>query len=507
MSADVSRVTFRPENHFARVVLGQGCALIDADWNEQAAILLYRLQTLAGDVFGPHWGPADPAAPVGFSIDWTDSSKTALEIGKGRYYVQGVLCENDDDNLHHNGQPDYPLDDSESEAHLQQSTDFLVYLDVWERHLSRAELFTARDPALVALDATTRSRIVWQVRVATPSGDDWKALAAAKPIDPGFYTKFLKVLPPPQPPNLPAVFLTARASDSGADRPGGSDDCVIGLQTAYRGVENQLYRVQVHRGGKASSLDSTTGIVTMSQPAGSAATFKWSRDNGSTVLQLDDYTVNDDKTLTATVTDVACLTRSRLAVGDWVELLDDFAINRNAHSPLLKVTSINKDSPNPGKAVIVLDLGKEHARPFDKSKQYHTFLRLWNQRPRTLQSNAVVRPGELVSPDDDPGALILTGNNVWLDLESGVQIQFSGNGDYQSGDYWLIPARQGIGDVLWPLENLTGPPKPLPPERVKHYYAPLAINSGKPDKPVDCRLVLDPSKVLNTPKAPESPRT
>ena len=38
----------------------------------------------------------------------------------------------------------------------------------------------------------------------------------------------------------------------------------------YRGVENQLYRVEVHRGGDAEE-----------------ATFKWSRDNGSVEFGLE----------------------------------------------------------------------------------------------------------------------------------------------------------------------------------------------------------------------------
>jgi hypothetical protein len=34
---------------------------------------------------------------------------------------------------------------------------------------------------------------------------------------------------------------------------------------------------------------------------------------------------------------------------------------------------------------------------------------------------------------------------VWLDLEDGVQIQFSDGGEYLTGDYWLIPARVATG--------------------------------------------------------------
>ena len=46
--------------------------------------------------------------------------------------------------------------------------------------------------------------------------------------------------------------------------PARTDPCIVPADAGYRGLENQLYRVEVHRPGDASS-----------------ATFKWSRDNAS----------------------------------------------------------------------------------------------------------------------------------------------------------------------------------------------------------------------------------
>jgi hypothetical protein len=37
------------------------------------------------------------------------------------------------------------------------------------------------------------------------------------------------------------------------------------------------------------------------------------------------------------------------------------------------------------------------------------------------------------------------GEIVWLDLEDGVQIQFSDGGEYLKGDYWLIPRVSRLG--------------------------------------------------------------
>ena len=42
--------------------------------------------------------------------------------------------------------------------------------------------------------------------------------------------------------------------------------------------------------------------------------------------------------------------------------------------------------------------------------------------------------------------------NGWIDLEDGVQVWFPPRQEYQSGDYWLIPARTATGNIEWPQE-------------------------------------------------------
>ena len=53
MKADLTRHSFDPLKHFARVLMQQGRVQLDADWNEQAAILLHLMRRLAEDQFGP----------------------------------------------------------------------------------------------------------------------------------------------------------------------------------------------------------------------------------------------------------------------------------------------------------------------------------------------------------------------------------------------------------------------------------------------------------------------
>ena len=59
MPGDFSRDTFDSRKHFSRVLMQQGRVQLDADWNEQTAIFLHYLRTLAKDLMGPYAGPAD----------------------------------------------------------------------------------------------------------------------------------------------------------------------------------------------------------------------------------------------------------------------------------------------------------------------------------------------------------------------------------------------------------------------------------------------------------------
>ena len=118
MKGDFTRDTFDPTKYFSRVLMQQGRVQLDADWNEQTSILLHYLRTLAKDILGPHAGPA---SDMGFEIltqhagpdviakklpawEFDGGRREVLQeaikqgdlvIGPGRYYVQGMLVENE----------------------------------------------------------------------------------------------------------------------------------------------------------------------------------------------------------------------------------------------------------------------------------------------------------------------------------------------------------------------------------------------------------------------------
>jgi hypothetical protein len=428
MKGDFSRLTFDPRNHFTQVFSQQGRVQLDADWNEQAAILRHYMERLAADLIGPYGGPVgDP----GFGITLND--KTGFTIGKGHYYVDGLLVENPD--------PVIQTLDAQNEK-----TTFLVYLDVWERHITCIEDGRIREVALEGPDTATRAQVVWQVRVTNRMLDGTELPQDLIKADAFYNSWWVKG------GQLPVNgSLKAQAKPSGDP----TDPCVASPDALYRGLENQLYRVEVH----------TPGLATAKKPG---ATFKWSRDNGSVTFAITDL-MTDSKTSTTTVSlaDLGHEGRPRLAPGDWVEIVDDdFALNAQVW-PLLQVGTVDT-----GRCQVTLQ-GLPGLTVDQGFTERHPLLRRWDQ-------------GRMKSDTLVGGAIpIEEGADLWIDLEDGVQVAFQPPAQankpnfYRTGDYWLIPARTVTGDVEWPQLTVapTGPAA-LPPHGVRHRYAPLALVTG-----------------------------
>lgn len=439
MKGDFTRDTFNRHKHFSRVLMQQGRVQLDADWNEQTSILLHYLRALAEDLIGPHGGPADGFKIAELVDDDANPIKHDFAVLGRHYYVRGILCENNVD-ITYKGQVDYPVpqDQGLPEGH------HLVYLDVWEQHISYLEDEdqhrdepSIREVALGGPDTATRARVVWQVKTTERDSD-------ACPDE----TAWSGLLEEWQPANRGLLKARAKAPEDAED-----DPCVTPPQSRYRGAENQLYRVEIHRGGGAWDGQDANRAH--------AATFKWSRDNGAVVfpiLQIEGKMVmlgnlgRDD--------------RFSLQEGDWVEIVDDDYTLLGRAEPLLEIERIDRaEARLTLKGTPAAEVGRDPAK--------HPLLRRWDHRPgdpalgglELDDSGAVLLKEVGAEPDDD-----------WLLLEKGVWIQFQKQdpaNEYRTGDYWLIPARTATGDVEWPgtVEN----PRALPPHGVEHHYAPLAI--------------------------------
>jgi hypothetical protein len=419
MKGDFSRWTFDPFKNYARVLMQQGRPLVDADWNEQMTILLHRLHTVTRDLIGPHGGPADDC---GFGIDEFEGGPHDFLIGAGRYYVNGICCENHQP-VRFSEQP-IPVVD----AGIETGKRYLVYLDVWEDFVSAADNPDLLEPALGGIDTTARTRVAWQVRVhvVAPTVDrerlmqDWRTL-----------------IPNWQPPNrgLMRVRLTDLA-DQRRSRPS-----LEGPRQRYRGAENQLYRVEIHYGGSASA-------------GADGATFKWSRENGSVVLPFRGIKDN-----VMTLGGLEGDSWSTISQGDWLEVITGSRHPTNLRLPLLEV-----QSRGPDRNQVRLDLKVPIA---DLAIDRRIMLRRWDQRPRRVARG--------VYPLRDGTVPIREGDANWIPLEDGLEVQFvAGGSTYRPGDHWLIAARTANGgDVLWPRDG--NEPSAVPPMGVLHSYAPLAL--------------------------------
>ena len=462
MKGDFTRDTFDESRQFTRVLMQQGRVQLDGDFNEQVAILLHYIQALAADLIGPHGGPADLSITqqgqeffkvnCGFEVIATESridklyeqpdekkrlkellkaSSPQLLIGKGRYYVNGVLCENKD-YIGFDSQPHYPPPDGDRENELEGN--HLIYLDVWERHLTYLEM-EASDGSIVSIresalgaggpDTATRAQVVWQMKakksdITQESAED--------------YEMFLQELGDEVRPGT--GLLKAKAIRSAVTS---EDPCITPPESRYRGAENQLYRVEIHKSGKAND-------------GANSATFKWSRENGSVIFPIRE--TGDKNVVLETM---GRDERFGLKPNDWVEIVDDNYVLQNSAESLLQIDSIDPD-----KNLITF---KNNLPPdVGRNRAWHPLLRRWDQK---LVDGAIPITKEGKTDGD------------WIELENGIQIQFQPPDagqparQYQAGDYWLIPARTATGDVEWP--GPVGAPHALGPRGIKHYYAPLAI--------------------------------
>ncbi|HEY0099337.1 MAG TPA: DUF6519 domain-containing protein [Pyrinomonadaceae bacterium] len=287
---------------------------------------------------------------------------------------------------------------------------YLAYLHVREQHITALEDPSIREKALGGPDTTTRIKNVWQVELLPVAIPDDGALSCE--------TEF----PEWTALNAPSTG-TLNARTSPADIP--TDPCQLPPGAGYRRLENQLYRVEIQKGGERDG-----------------ATFKWSRENGSIQTTITEINGN--------IVTVADLGRDEVlgfAGGQWVELVDDESELQGEPRPLAFINSIDLSSRE-----ITLDTdatslaGKKNLR-----------LRRWDQS------------------GGKAGADGLTMSDDWLSLEGGVEVRFS-DGTYRAGDYWLIPARTATADIEWPSDSASGDaPLPQPPHGVRQYYCRLAL--------------------------------
>lgn len=532
MKADLTRDSHDPLQNYSQVLMQQGRVQLDADWNEQGSILVHQLRAAIADLVGPVGGRAAvgwPAVPGFGLLPLPDAAPPDADfvIANGRYYVDGVLCElaaevvtvvlaedrksvllprwrvdgrsfavgqlvriwsgdpADDGTIAKVTAADYAnltlaLDpvpaggDGRTQYRLlQRVTTYrtqpgfagplpelpttgtaLAYLDVFERLVTSLEDPAIREVALGSAGPDTAARVqtIAQVRLLPGVEACLSPGEIAAKLAPG-----------------PRGLLRARALPA----TGATDPCTIDPDAGYRGPENQLYRVEIHQGGRE-------------QPS-----FKWSRENGSVLFQVQSLAAGIG-TVTLTLAGLGRDDRFGLAEGDLVELQSEWTAlaTDDPPTPLLTVKSIDRDTRR-------LTLSLPTGAAFDSTRYaapLNPLLRRWDHKGAELgPDNALPIPLDAAH-----------GGKDWLGLEDGVQVQFAllPEVNYRPGDYWLIPARVATGTVIWPQDRWTDAqnavragPALRPPDGIRHRYAPLAVVSFSGDAAPtigedSCQIVL-----------------
>jgi hypothetical protein len=460
MSGDYSRNTFDPKKHFSGVLMQQGRVQLDADWNELVGIIERRLRAETTDIIGRC--VVSKETPDGFKIALDGST---LTIGPGRIYMHGLLAENHGKAplafdsvlaeergtapVPYNEQP-YLLGTMPVEPPPTTGGPHLVYLDVWQREVTYLENPELIEKA-VGVDTTARWQTVWQVRVLPNVGSGVTCATPDEQI-PGW----LELTRP----------SAGRLTTAAVGVPNVDDPCLLPPTGGYKGLENQLYRLEIHDKG-----------------APGAATFKWSRDNATVATTVTAIPALDTLTVVRTGRDSFL----RFNIGDWVEITDDWREFAGLPGEMRKIKTVDDAT----QTLVLTTPLQAGTFPTDAQGQpdpvRHTRVRRWDQKKQVKDTN-----GNLLADLDDPtstGVIPVPSAGTSIILENGVQVTFGVDltvgpqGRFQTGDYWVFAARATDASV----EEL----KKAPPLGIHHHYGRLALVTF-PGPPTDCRVLWPP---------------
>jgi len=524
MKGDFTRFTFDPKKHFNRVLMQQGRVILDADWNEQSDIQNYIQETEVIDVVGQSGAPVDLA---GFKVIVAPDGQDLI-LSSGRMYVDGLLCELDDNiisfetvsflserqanlpsgNLDEMGfakgqwielsvkgnqliapQPlrvaevnaaDSILTFSEKinddlisgamssgifikifsnivvpqSPDLRASQSFLAFLDVWERNITSAQDDEIREKALNGPDTTTRTRIEWRMKLLSCDLESKSCQQAALKLKSLTGEKNSRIAVRLQP--CQAQFA--------------KDPCDALSGSAYRGLENQLYRVEIHEPGVAGK-----------------ATFKWSRNNGAIAFAIASFIAEESGGDESAASGVgagpeACKKVKLEQIGwdgelrihkdDWVEILGDETEILGEPGTLARVEEIDETD-------LILTLTADVSGHREES---NPVVRRWDISEGDQEGSPTFAGISTEGSSEDGG---------WIQIENGIEVCFKAGDYYQTGDYWMVAARN-TGEIEWPHDESDFVPK----FGIKHHSCLLAILTRNDDRiwkiEKDCRKLFSP---------------
>ncbi|MBP6237647.1 MAG: hypothetical protein KA536_15965 [Saprospiraceae bacterium] len=199
-------------------------------------------------------------------------------------------------------------------------------------------------------------------------------------------------------------------------------------ESGYKRLENQLYRIQIH------NIDSEYF-------------FKWSRDNAT--VESNVLNASGSKIIIESLGKDEYL---NFRVGSYVELINQENFQNNTSGLFLKIFEIDSSTNE-----LTLQNG--------------------DGTPVVLPNSDFKK---IIRWDSD---LVKITPEAWVNIEDGIQVKFN-SGTFRSDDYWMIPARTNVEDILVKKDV------PLPSDGIKYSYCRLAtfvVKTNKISEVTDCR--------------------
>ena len=421
MKGDFSRFTFDKTKHYRNVLTQQGRVAVDADPNEQQFITSHRIETESVDTIGPTGAPQEK--DKNFQIDVvTNNSNSVLKIKSGHYYVNGIMCESEKDyQISVDATQFKMITDQPDKPSLPIGTNlsalngnYLVYLDVWQKHITYVDDDSLREKALGGPDTSTRLKTVWQVKLYKGSLGDFPALESHN-----LGTSFASPANSTKGKLTPSIHLNQSQYDL----------CnAISVNPNSSRQQNQLYRIEIH--------DVSAALLKI----------KWSRNNVANVSRCEfENTLLGTNKHVFKVHNVQHNNPINFDINQIVELLSIDNENNQISGLLATVVARNTDN---GEVTV-------------------TFIPDINDTEMTSLK-------KIVSWD---GITNVESANFDYTIDDALKIKLT-PGRYHAGDYWLIPLRNSQSCLEWPTESGSQSETinylAQPPHGITHNYCCLA---------------------------------
>jgi hypothetical protein len=382
MKADYSRFKFNLDKHYTRVLQQQGRVTLDADWNEHVSIQADLDRNRLIDMLG---ACGVPYGSAGFLVTLSGDGSD-LSIAPGVIYIAGHRIQLDEA-VNYSEQPYLPEPPDLTELEGDSRID-LVYMCVRERHVTYLEDEAIREIALGGPDTTTRVQTIWHLRIM-------------EGVELGRCEEDASAL---LPSGVGGGLLTTEVTPPSTD----DDPCVTPVNSGYRGLENRLYRVEVHDSGTL----------------GGGASIKWSRYNGAVAFKVEEINVSNR---ILTLARLGWDQIVRLSSGAWIELVSE--ANELAGQPgaLVQISGAAGAVNDAQRQVTLEDASDIDTILNSYASQDGVKVRLWDSAP-----------------------IILEATPTPIELEDGIRIQLSAASSsdvLRTGDYWTFTARTITGTI------------------------------------------------------------